>query len=114
MAIVQALLALVFRSAGKLLNTAFGWATVMIFGKVPESRQLYLSIVAFGSVAWMVVLVGILFPPVGTFLLTFVPLPSGVNQTWVRLAMLTAAIVIPLVIGAVGLVSRGGAQVAPG
>lgn len=46
MAILQAVLALLFRSAGRLLNTAFGWATTMLFGKVPQDRQIYLSVVA--------------------------------------------------------------------
>jgi hypothetical protein len=102
-AIVQGLLALIFRSAGKLLNTAFGWATAMLFGKVPEDRQVYLSAIAFGSVAWLVALLGIIFPAVGTFLLAFVPLPDWIDRAWVRLAMLAAAIVIPLVVGVLSL-----------
>jgi hypothetical protein len=103
MAIVQALLAMVFRSAGKILNTAFGWATVMLFGKVPQDRQIHLSIIAFGSVAWIVVLLGIAFPGFATFLLTFVPLPAWLDRAWVRLAMLAAAVVIPPVVGVVSL-----------
>lgn len=99
MAIVQALLAFAFRSAGKALNTAFGWATIMLFGKVPQDRQIYLSVIAFGSVAWIVAVLGIIFPSFATFLLAFVPLPDWVSRTWVRLAMLAAAIVIPLVVG---------------
>src|SRR5215212_1441267 len=99
MAIVQALLAFAFRSAGRALNTAFGWATVMIFGKVPQDRQIYLSVIAFGSVGWIVAVLGIIFPSFATFLLAFVPLPDWVSRTWVRLAMLAAAIVIPLVVG---------------
>src|SRR5919108_6359501 len=95
MAIVQALLAMVFRSAGKLLNTAFGWATMMLFGRVPQDRQIYLSLVSFGSVIWLLALVGIAFPKLGTFLLSFVPLPDWVDRKWVRLAMLAAALVIP-------------------
>jgi hypothetical protein len=101
MAIVQALLALIFRSAGKLLNTAFGWATVMLFGKVPQDRQIYLSIIAFGSVAWIVAVLGIIFPSFATFLLAFVPLPAWVDRDWVRLAMLAAAIIIPLIVGVI-------------
>src|SRR5437660_356346 len=58
MAIIQALLAFLTRSAGKILNTAFGWATVMLFGQVPQERQIYLSIIAFGSVAWIVAVAG--------------------------------------------------------
>src|SRR5512132_2598227 len=95
MVIVQAILAAIFRSAGKLLNTAFGWATVMLFGRVPQDRQIYLSLVSFGSVIWLLTLVGIAFPRIGTFLLSFVPLPEWIDKKWIRLAMLGAALVIP-------------------
>ena len=104
MAIIQALFAAVTRSAGKLLNTVFAWATVLLFGRVPEDRQIYVSAIAFGSVIWLVVLVGVAFPAVGTFLLSFVPLPDWVDKTWVRLAMLAAVIVIPAVVGAISVV----------
>jgi hypothetical protein len=103
MAIIQALLAAVTRSAGKLLNTVFAWATVLLFGRVPEDRQIYVSAIAFGSVIWLVVLVGVAFPAVGTFLLAFVPLPEWIDETWVRLAMLAAVVVIPAVVGAISL-----------
>ena len=99
MVIVQAILAMLFRSAGKLLNTAFGWATVMLFGRVPQDRQIYLSLVSFGSVIWLLALVGIAFPKIGTFLLSFVPLPDWVDRTWIRLAMLAAAVLIPGIVG---------------
>ena len=69
MVLVQALLAAIFRSAGRLLNTVFGWATVLLFGRVPQDRQIYLSLISFGSVAWLIALVGIAFPKIGTFLL---------------------------------------------
>src|SRR4051794_39488899 len=101
MAIVQALLALVFRSAGRLLNTAFGWATTMLFGKVPQDRQIYLSVIAFGSISWIIAVLGIAFPSFATFLLAFVTLPAWVDRTWLRLAMLATAAVIPLVVGVV-------------
>ena len=103
MVLVQALLAAVFRSAGRLLNTVFGWATVMLFGRVPQDRQIYLSLISFGSVAWLIALVGIAFPKIGTFLLSFVPLPDWVDRQWVRLAMLGAALVIPPVVGVLAM-----------
>jgi hypothetical protein len=103
MVLIQGLFATVFRSLGKLLNTAFGWATTMLFGKVSEDRQIYLSVISFGSVAWLVALVGVIVPSVGTFLLGLVKLPSWVDQNWIRLAMLAAAVVLPAVIGVVAL-----------
>jgi hypothetical protein len=114
MAIVQALIAAVMRSAGRILNTAFGWATVMAFGKVPADRQIYLSLIAFGSVLWIVVVLGIAFPALGTFLLSFVPLPGWVSRGMVRLAMLGAAILVPPLIGIVALFLKDPADRAQG
>lgn len=99
MVIIQALLAALSRSAGRLLNTAFGWATIMLFGKVPQERQLYLSAITFGSVLWLVALLGVAFPAVGTFLLTFVTLPEWVDKKWIRLAMLAAVVLLPALVG---------------
>jgi hypothetical protein len=103
MAIVQALLAMIFRSAGKLLNTAFGWATAMLFGRVAQDRQIYLSVIAFSSIIWILSLLGIAFPAFATFMLSFVPLPSWIDRNLVRLVMLVAACIIPGIVGLVSL-----------
>lgn len=100
---IQALLAAVTRSLGKLLNTAFGWATILLFGKVAQDRQIYLSVITLGSVIWLVALLGVAFPAVGTFLLTFVKLPKWVDHGWVRLAMLAAVAVLPVAVGVASL-----------
>jgi hypothetical protein len=102
-AIVQALIAMLTRSAGRLLNTAFSWATILLFGRVSQDRQIYMSVIAFGSVIWLIVLAGVAFPTVATFLLSFVALPKWVDKTWIRLAMLAAVVVIPAVIGGVSI-----------
>jgi hypothetical protein len=103
MAIIQGIFAAIGRAAGKLLNTVFAWATVMIFGKVPEGRQIYVSIIGFGSVAWIITVLGIAFPSFATFMLGFVKLPSWVDKSWIRLVMLVAAVVLPLIVGGVSL-----------
>ena len=99
MAIVGSVFAMLGRFAGKVLNAVLGWATLLLFGKVSGSKQTVLLLIAVGSLAWVVTLVGILVPDVGTFLLAFVPVPDFVDETWVRLAMLGLAIAIPLAIG---------------
>ena len=103
MAIVGSLFAALGRFAGKLLNAVLGWATLLLFGKVSGSKQTVLLLVALGSLLWVVTLLGILVPDIGTFMLAFVPVPDFVDETWVRLAMLVLAIVIPLVIGAAAI-----------
>ena len=103
MAIIGSLFAALGRFAGKLLNAVLGWATLLLFGKVSGSKQTILLLVALGSLVWVVTLLGIVIPDIGTFLLAFVPVPDFIDETWVRLAMVGLAIVIPLVIGAAAI-----------
>ena len=64
---------------------------------------------ALGSLVWVATLLGVVFPDVGTFLIAFVPVPDFVEESWVRLAMLAAAVLLPLLIGGAGIyVSEGG------
>lgn len=99
MAIVQVILATIFRSAGRLLNTAFGWATITLFGRVPDRRQGLLSVIALGSVVWLIALVGLAVPRFAAFLLTFVALPSWVDRAWIRIAMAIVAVAVPPLVG---------------
>lgn len=98
MAILATIFGLLGRFVGKLLTAALGWASTLLFGRVPQNKQILLVLITFGSVAWVAMLLGVLFPDVGAFLLAFVPAPDNL-ESWVRLAMLAGAIVTPLVIG---------------
>jgi hypothetical protein len=103
MAILAALFAFGSRFVGKILTTALGWASTMLFGRVPAKRQYLLLGITFGSVIWIVLLVGVLLPDVGTFLLVFVPDQDIVPDTTIQLMMLIGALVAPAVIGAITL-----------
>jgi hypothetical protein len=100
MAILAAVFGVLGRLVGKLLTAALGWASTLLFGRVPQDKQIVLVLITFGSIAWVAMLAGVLFPDVGTFLLAAIPVPSFVDKNWVRLAMLVGAIVTPLLIGA--------------
>lgn len=103
MAILAALFAFGSRFVGKILTTALGWASTLLFGRVPAKRQYLLLGVTFGSVIWIVLLLGVLFPDVGAFLLVFVPQQDIVPQDVIRLVMFIAALIVPGVIGALTL-----------
>jgi hypothetical protein len=91
--------AFIGRQLGRVLTLAFNWATIVLFGRVPQDRQLYLSGMALTALLWPIVLAGIAFPSFATFLLGFFTVPDWASP-WVRLAMLALAIVLPLVNGA--------------
>ena len=103
MAIVGSVFAMLGRFAGRLLNSALGWATILLFGKVEGRKQTVLLIIALGSLVWVLTIVGVVFPDIGTFMLAFVPVPEFIDEGVVRLVMLGAALVIPLLIGAAAI-----------
>src|SRR5215217_6874657 len=103
MAIVGSLFALLGRFVGRVLTTTLGWASVLLFGRVPEDRQVWLAVLTFGSLAWVVSVFGILFPNVGTLLLAAVPRPDWISEDIVRLVMLAIALVLPAILGGVTL-----------
>jgi hypothetical protein len=98
------------RFAGRVLNLTLGWATMLLFGKVPQSRQILLLVIVFGSLLWVALVIGVFVPEVGTFLVALAPLPEFIDENWVRLAMLIGAIITPFLIGIAGAIVSTGNQ----
>lgn len=113
MAILATLLAFGSRFAGKILTTALGWASTLLFGRVPADRQKLVLAITFGSVIWMALVAGVVFPAVGTFLLVLVPQQDVIPEWIIRLAMLAGALVVPAVVGALTLLLAGPVQRTP-
>ena len=103
MIFITGLAGLVGRFAGRVLNSALGWATILLFGQVRQSRQMLLLLVTLGSLASAAALAGVFVPTVGTFLIALVPSPDFVDEAWIRLAMLAIALLLPLFVGIGGL-----------
>jgi hypothetical protein len=99
MAILQALLTLIGRSAGKVLNAIFGWAVRALFGQTSSREQTFLSAIVGAAVAWPILLLGLAAPKVAALLLAFVPIPHSVPSWTIRLVWLGLAIVVPLAVG---------------
>lgn len=99
MAILAGVLGFVGRFAGKVLTTTLGWASILLFGRVPGNRQIVLAFITFGSVVWAALAVGVVLPYVGAFLVAAVPAPGIVSEDWLRLAMLIGALTVPAVVG---------------
>lgn len=87
------------RLMGNVATMTAGWATVLLFGRVSQAKQSLLSFIALGSMAWVIVLVGVLVPALGVFMLTLIPRPAFVPLEWLGWVMLASAIFLPLAIG---------------
>ena len=98
MAILATVFGLVGRFTGKLLTMSLGWASLLLFGRVPKDKEVFLAAITFGSVIWVVLLIGVALPAAGVWLLSFAPIPDWVDEGLVRLAMLAAILVLPPVL----------------
>jgi hypothetical protein len=82
-----------------MVNTALGWAGLLLFGRVPHSKQIIVSVMALGSLGWALTLLGVLVPRASAFLLTAIPIPEIVPTEWIRLAMIALAASLPILVG---------------
>jgi Putative Actinobacterial Holin-X, holin superfamily III len=99
MAIIQAVLALVSRSLGRITSAIFGWAVVALFGQTSDREQTLLSALVGAAAAWPILLLGVAFPKIAVFVLGFVPLPTWVPTWVVRVAWIVLAAAVPLAVG---------------
>ncbi len=95
---IGALFAFLSRQVGRLVQLAFNWATLVLFGQVAKDKQIFLSLMALFALVWPIALAGVLLPSVATFLLGFVTVPEWADLG-VRLGMLALAALSPLVVG---------------
>jgi hypothetical protein len=79
----------------QIVQIAVGWSTVMLFGKVPRTREPHLFVMSVGSICWIVAAVSVAVPPVSEFLLGFLPLPERIDGLIAWYVMLAFTIVIP-------------------
>jgi hypothetical protein len=78
----------------QIVQIAVSWSTVMLLGKVPRTREPHLFVMSVGSICWIVD-VSVAVPPVGEFLLGFLPLPERIDGLIAWYVMLALTIVIP-------------------
>ena len=99
MAVLQALIALVTRSLGRITSAIFGWAVVALFGQTAPAEKTMLSALVGAAAAWPILLLGIVMPKLAVFVLGFVPLPGWIPRWTVRVVWIALAVLVPLAVG---------------
>src|SRR5262249_37417782 len=99
MALLQALIAFLTRSLGRIVNAIFGWAVTALFGRTDPKQQVALSVLVAAAAASPVLLVGILFPQEIAFILTLVPMARRAPASAVRIVWIVLALAVPVALG---------------
>ena len=102
MTTIISVLGILGRFAGDLLTTALGWASSLLFGRVPRAHQVFLVLMMAGSFLWFVIVAAVILPSVATFVLTTTPHPAFISGPWLATALIVTAVVLPLGVGLAG------------
>jgi uncharacterized membrane protein YqjE len=97
-AILQALISLLSRSASKALNAIFGWAVLALFGQRSAREQTLLSALVAAAAAWPLLLLGVFVPRIALMVVAFVPLAKEAGP-YLRVLWIALALVVPLAVG---------------
>lgn len=98
-AILQAILSLIARSAGKILNAIFGWAVRALFGQPSPKEQPFLTGIVAAAAAWPVLLVGVALPKVAAMVIAFVPFHNRAPDWVIRVVWIALAVCVPMAVG---------------
>ena len=90
----------IFRFAEGFLTTSLGWASSLMFGRVPRSHQVFVNLMFAGSLLWLFLLIGLLVPGVPSFFLQTTPHPNQIDRALLGIAIVVGLVVLPLIVGA--------------
>jgi hypothetical protein len=96
--VLQALISFVGKSARKVLNAAFGWAVVSLFGRSQKQQSFLTAVVAMAAL-WPLALLGIALPRTAAVVVAFVPIISTAPIGTMRLVWAAIALAVPVTVG---------------
>src|SRR5436190_524543 len=99
MTILISIIGVVVRFASALLTTALGWASSLLFGRVRRSHQIFVVLMLAGSLVWLFLIVGALWPGVPGYLFDATPHPGFIDRAWLRIVIIGGLILLPLGVG---------------
>src|SRR6185436_8120788 len=99
MAIISAILSLLSRKLGDLLQALFGWSIRGLFGRLPSKKETALSLALILSILWPVLVVGTVFPQVAAWMVAFIPLHEWLGDTVLRVVWIVLAVAAPILVG---------------
>ena len=102
MTMLVSLVGFVGRAIGDVLTSSLGWASNLLYGRIPSSHRRYVDIVMGASLMWGILVVIVLLPGVGAFLASTTPLVNSVGHVLLRSVILVGLIVLPAVVGLAG------------
>jgi uncharacterized membrane protein YqjE len=103
MALLSAILSLLSRKLGDLLQALFGWSISGLFGRLPSKKQTALSVALILAIVWPLLVIGCFVPRIAAWAVALVPLHEWLGKGPLRILWIVLAATVPLIVG--GIVS---------
>jgi MFS family permease len=102
MTTLVSLIGIVGRAIGGVLTSSLGWASSLLYGRVPADHRKYVDIVMGSSLIWGILVLVTLLPGVGSFLLATTPFVNSIGLAVLRSVILVGLVFLPAVVGLAG------------
>ncbi len=102
MTTLVSLVGIVGRAIGGVLTSSLGWASSLLYGRVPADHRKYVDIIMGASLGWGVLVLITLLPGVGAFLIASTPFVSSIGLALLRSVILVGLALLPAVVGLAG------------
>jgi len=96
---IISLFGIVGRAIGRVLASTLGWASSLLYGRVPKDHQVFVEATLGASVLWGAFVVFALIPAVLSIVLATTPFAPSLGLTLVRTILIAGLIGLPLVVG---------------
>jgi len=107
---IISILGILGRALGRVLTSSLGWATSLLYGRVPKDHQVFVEAMFGASVLWAALVVLTLIPAVLGFVLTTTPFAPSLGLALLRALILGGLILLPLVVGLASLLVPANGQ----
>jgi len=100
---IISLLGILGRALGRVLTSSLGWATGLLYGRVPKDHQVFVEAMFGASVLWTALGILLLVPTVLSFVLATTPFARSVGLALIRALFVGGLLGLPLLVGVASL-----------
>jgi hypothetical protein len=96
---ISVLISFIGRKIGSVLQAIFGWSITALFGRLPMRRQAVVTVALVLSLAWPLIVAGVLEPKIASWAVALLPLERWFGERPLRIVWGALALLAPPLVG---------------
>lgn len=104
---IVSILGVIGRSIGNVLTSSLGWASSLLYGRVPKDHQVFVEAMLGGSILWAFSSLLLLVGPLMSFAMATTPFVPSFGLAVLRVVLVLLFILLPPLVGLAGALVAG-------